>query len=911
MAAAAVSSGSQSHRDDVFASVFPPANFTTPTPEATPNIGVLASPGKSFGGFNVSTSVIDDAVRFNRAWSTATRFLSLPVSGTSRQHDSQISPDVREAFIRLCDPPTSRQELAAWYSNEISVHFRHFVLPELAGWQKPVPLSKATELLEKTVTLLERAQSHYTDSLQSVVEHTNSADGRAVLAAFSDRVTQSLHSLVLHSLPRQRLQKTLASVFYLHMRSSLSRDGDHESCYRHSECRCSVSLESLPLAQLQAVGLGGDLGERAFAHAVHKLLEGPAVNRHCFHVDWNGKTSVMPTLRRWVANHFEPFIERTLATLIGNASFKLSENDRKQFAQIATANLGRLRTAFLFDYIKSWPESQGALLDIKELVTTSTAEKAHLCSSFVSQIQQRLLHAGASTTAILSIYTNVIHAFRLLDARGVLLDKVALPIRSYLRGRDDTVSIIAASFLAPMDEDGNIVNPDLEKVCPAITTEVSSSSVGDRKDHKMMNWGDMQWVPDPIDAGPEYRASKSEDVLAYILGLFDQEEFIKEATTVLAQHLLHANDAEYARETWLVEIFKSRLDATKLQAAEVMLKDVRDSVTLNKRINPRADPENHEPPKPREIQAALPDEGITMQSLYKKFEHRMKHAQFSAILKLVATRRNDMYFPKRTRLPLEPVSSAKEVAKREVMEHNVQILSGFFWPQMRANEFSLPAGFAETDASFGYRFKMLGNQRKLHFRPSLARVTVELELEDRQVRETDVPGWRASVVDAFASERPKHLYPTVEYDPEVGLTAEQLMEALKMEEELVLDALGFWVGKKVLYQKAPGTYAVLERLDMDTGSAQQQTGLQNEAVSAVMSQDAMLRESAPMFEMFIQGMLRDGGPKEVGGMMGIANMLKMVLPTFTYGEEEVRWLLGEMEGRGEVARNGEVWAVVR
>jgi anaphase-promoting complex subunit 2 len=46
-------------------------------------------------------------------------------------------------------------------------------------------------------------------------------------------------------------------------------------------------------------------------------------------------------------------------------------------------------------------------------------------------------------------------------------------------------------------------------------------------------------------------------------------------------------------------------------------------------------------------------------------------------------------------------------------------------------------------------------------------------------------------------------------------------------------------------------------------------------------------------------------------MMGIANMLKMVLPTFTYGEEEVLFLLGEMEARGEVMRDGESWKIAK
>ena len=34
----------------------------------------------------------------------------------------------------------------------------------------------------------------------------------------------------------------------------------------------------------------------------------------------------------------------------------------------------------------------------------------------------------------------------------------------------------------------------------------------------------------------------------------------------------------------------------------------------------------------------------------------------------------------------------------------------------------------------------------------------------------------------------------------------------------------------------------------------------------------------------------------------------MVNPAFVYGDDEVRWLLAEMEGRGEVKRSGEAWA---
>ena len=150
--------------------------------------------------------------------------------------------------------------------------------------------------------------------------------------------------------------------------------------------------------------------------------------------------------------------------------------------------------------------------------------------------------------------------------------------------------------------------------------------------------------------------------------------------------------------------------------------------------------------------------------------------------------------------------------------------------------------------------------------------------------------------------------------PEAGLTAEQLQQKLDIEEELVADALTYWLTKRVLYTPVQSdVYHVLERLDMDKIAPAAATNTNHNSAdatfSAIKTQDAVLRENAPMFQTFIANMLRNGGAKEVGGMMGITNMLKMVLPSFTYGDEETLGLLAEMEGKGEVVRVGEGWGV--
>ncbi|KAK5107157.1 hypothetical protein LTR62_001682 [Meristemomyces frigidus] len=871
-----------------FASIFPPTSFTTPTPETTPTIGVLASPGQAFGGPAVSAAhYYNDAFAFSRAWSAATRYLSLT------QPEQRPSRETVQAFELLSKTPAALKELQAWYGNEVASHFRASVDVEV--WKQPIPTQNASRVLQQTVQHLSQARSFYLSRPDGV---SNEVLGQSAAGIFQQ--------LVVQAIPRDRLQATLAHVFYQSMVTTMSRDCDYERCQSLGRCVCQLSLENMPIGELRMVGLGEAVAERAFALAVHHVLKGAAIERRCFQVDWNGQTSVVAKLRPWISECFAPFVQHVLQALHAGQGSTAGELDAKLLVSIAISTLGRFRVASLFDYVKAWPASEGAFADVQHYLAASQTldDKSHLCESFARQISTRLLHAGASTTDILSIYINVIYAFRLLDKKGVLLEKVSGPIRTCLRGRDDTVAIIAASFLADVNTDGVVTGVETDKLCAAISAEVTKSTLVTRTQHKMLNFDDMTWVPDPIDAGPDFTATKSEDVLAYVLGLFDQEEFVKEVTTVLAQHLLHTTDQEYAKETRLVELFKSRFDATRLQAAEVMLKDVRDSVTLNRRLN-QYTASRRAAPTPRELQAVIPEDGITIQDLCQSLGVIENSPQLHAALRVVATKRNSLYFAKRTRLPPAPPESSASVSSATQSDGDitVQVLSSFFWPQMRANDFDVPYALTRLEDSFTAAFTRLGNQRKLHFRRALARTDVKIELGDRTIEEADVPVWRASVIDAFATHGGED-----ENEDSGEITAEQLSETLRMDEELVADALNFWVSKRALYQSSPGCYAVLERLDMELATVQQ-ARLVPEGISALQSQSSLFAEQTPVFEIFIKNMLQNGGPKSVGGIMGITGMLKMVLPTFTYGDDEVEFLLGGMEGRREVVRDGELWAV--
>jgi len=910
MATATVSSGNANRREDVFRSIFPPTDFPTPTPESTPNIGVIASPGRPFGGFNIPTGPLHDVVKVEQAWSTSTRYLVAALDNQYPPQDERNRAEVQEAIAYICSKLQKRKELIAWFSNEISIRFRGQVLPQLRRWHQQVPANHALELMTQTVAILQSAQSQYLGIIEALKDgHKTFARNDVEIKEFAARVKEQLHTQFLSSLPTERLRKVLFTIFLQRMQSSLEKHGDPRNCSTSDKCTCTIDVE-LPLTAMADVGIYGAEPTRLFVAALIECVEMIVRTRPCFAVDWARRTTVIPRLRRWAETQLAPAMERCMLIAEGKDLRKSSISFTNLLSDIVVRKLGEARAESLFDYVKMWPNSEGAVLDVRELILQVPSEKMSICHNFTAQTRQRLLHAGASTAEILSIYISVIHAFRLLDARGVLLEKVSAPIRAYLRSREDTVGIIAASFLAEADENGKISSPDPLKVCTEITLHVANSALENARDHQMLSLDDMSWTPDPIDAGPDYKGSKSEDILDYVLSLFDPEDFIKEITKVLAQCLLESTDLEFIKETKLIELLKSRkLDFVKLQAAEVMLKDVRDSVNLNRRINPHARQRLAGPPQPKEIQAAIPHEGISLPSLYLIFERRMSAAEFQAALRLVATRRGELYFPKRV---LRSQEAADLVAPSPAVdvEYRVQVVSSFFWPQMRSNNFNLPTVLAELDDSFNQHFSQLGNQRKLHFRRAVARVTVDLQLEDRNVHEEDVPAWRATVIDAFASERGNIEADDISYNPADGLSFDLLVESAQMEEDLVRDALRFWIGKQVLYEKAPGVYAVLERLDMDTISAQQ-LPLPDNTVSAMISQDAMLRDNAAMFEAFIMNMLQNGGPKEVAGFMGITNTMKMVLPAFSYGDDEVVWLLREMEKKGQVSRSGEVWSICR
>ncbi|THH01918.1 hypothetical protein EW026_g872 [Hermanssonia centrifuga] len=99
------------------------------------------------------------------------------------------------------------------------------------------------------------------------------------------------------------------------------------------------------------------------------------------------------------------------------------------------------------------------------------------------------------------------------------------------------------------------------------------------------DYGDPNWEPEPIDAGPEFRANRPSDIISTLVSIYDSKElFVKELQVLLAQRLLAIKDGNFDRERRNIEILKIRFGEAALQVCEVMLRDMTDSKRTDQHI---------------------------------------------------------------------------------------------------------------------------------------------------------------------------------------------------------------------------------------------------------------------------------------------------------------------------------------
>lgn len=141
----------------IFAAVFPPpSEASLPTPKATPLLDLGAFEGSAEAQTLIDWEPQDSAteqVQWERAWHTATTFLSLPSeelppahgeSNRNRLHGKwwkTCTPEISAAIKYLVSPDSKglllrktqmQHDLLHWYFEEVGLrHFVHFVRPPI------------------------------------------------------------------------------------------------------------------------------------------------------------------------------------------------------------------------------------------------------------------------------------------------------------------------------------------------------------------------------------------------------------------------------------------------------------------------------------------------------------------------------------------------------------------------------------------------------------------------------------------------------------------------------------------------------------------------------------------------------------------------------------------------------------
>ena len=852
--------------DRIFASVFPPpSEVDVPTPTATPVLGTSGF-GEPFGSQHTDGSQSGpqtgaaEQIRWDRAWHTATTFLSLRDEPIDTEQDEEtlkgiwIKPaysDTQKALTYLLSESShGRQirreadtdDLLRWYFEEVVLeHYVKHVLPGLIqvifARSESRNVSDDAEILRKSQVpdaLFEVGQhlhivkSIYLHPLQNHVAQTLSNGGRTELASFET----NLHGLFTHTLPKDKVSENLSGFFGQQSSLILSGVGSNEMQDVVSLVPL-VRQRTLKLMQmLQSVGLGDFQAQRIFAEVMSDILTSHI--KSTYTGVWTSPSTVVEQLRDWVENSFSRFVVEILSSMkSSNASgtdqlVDVTHADVERWQDMGVNKLGALRTDELFDVIVEWENgSQGAIEDLKSYVITPSS-RTYLTTTFSNAISYRLLLPGASTTEILQVYISIIRAFTLLDPKGVLLDRVARPIRRYLRERDDTATIVVGGLLADPEDESSARDVLLEL---AVEMNKNSAAKGESDvDDGGLDYDDMNWMPDPVDAGPDYKRSKNSDVIGSLISLFESKDiFVKEFQNILGERLLK-KEYEFDKEIHVLELLKLRFGEAALQACEVMLRDILDS------------------------------------------------------------RRVDSFIHKDKDLHLNDGSAP---------ELHTRILSHLFWPSLHSETFFIPPEVESLQSRYSTGFESLKQSRKLTWLHALGQVTVTLDLEDRTVTE-EVQTWQASVIYAFQPSRSE--------DPSTPITRtfDDLIETLQMTNALLHNALTFWIGKLVLKQTStsPPTYTVLETLsDEDAAhpgttsaaiAAAAETAT-SAAAPAVLSEHEVVQEKMEVFWQYVVGMLTNGGPMP---LQQIVMMLKLTVPGgFPFGNEELKdYLEGEVRG---------------
>lgn len=361
-----------------------------------------------------------------------------------------------------------------------------------------------------------------------------------------------------------------------------------------------------------------------------------------------------------------------------------------------------------------------------------------------------------------------------------------------------------------------------------------------------LDFDDMNWAPDPVDAGPEFRRSKGLDVVGSLISLWESKEvWTKEVQSVLASRLLGTGEWTFEKEIRTIELLKLRFGETAMQGCDVMLKDIADSKRADTHIRT--------------------EEGLNL---------------------------NDID------------------AEDEAPELHTKILSRLFWPAIKEEEFKLPKEIQLMQKRYEAGFEKLKTKRKLTWIHNAGTVEVELELEDRIVQVPDATTWQAAVIYEFDEDKGgsewtiKQLAERLDMDESLAKRAVSFWCSKEVLRDAgsgvfaVIENLAEY--EEMLEQQERAGGADASASDMGSGMGGGMQGVDDEEISE--EKKNMRKVVMP----FIVAMLTNGGATQLAQ---ISMVLGMLVPGFSWSADELTEFLNTMRAEGKLDYENGAWKI--
>mmetsp|Transcript_18602 Transcript_18602/g.40472 ORF Transcript_18602/g.40472 Transcript_18602/m.40472 type:complete len:751 (+) Transcript_18602:158-2410(+) len=508
-----------------------------------------------------------------------------------------------------------------------------------------------------------------------------------------------------------------------------------------------------------------------------------------------------------VASWKNVVISQWVRGVVGDEAFEADEWESK--LDFATSEcFCEIRIGEVFDIVATFPESLPAVHELRDALDR-TRMHAMLAEELKVSLSRRLIHPGANTSQIINVYVNIIKLLREIDPSDGLLDAVAEPVRSYLRGRNDTVRCIVTSLTD--EKAGGDLYDELRRqdARPLEQAQLDSDDEGDAPDY--------DWQPPPSlfkqrgTMGYVSQSGGTGDILSMLVGIYGSKElFVNEYRIMLADKLLANLDFDTDKEVHNLELLKLRFGEMSMRQCEIMIKDIDDSKRINTNIHEK------------------------IQETRKKTKDEKKKR-------------------KKTQQP-EPNDAEDPVVDCAIVSH-------IFWPALQKEQFKNHSRIQSKLDEFSSEYATFKNPRRLIWHQMLGSVEIELEVVDedgggRHMQEFTCSTLQATLISHF-EDKPQW-------------TPEDLSNETGVSEDVIRKKMGYWINNRVV-QLVKGKYGgnsstkyELTSVDELAESEHDSTGdsefyEDDDGEGLAVSAQAQQAEEIEVFASYVIGMLSNLG----------------------------------------------------